>query len=112
MRGARRVVYASSVAAYGHRFSLDDEEHDETAPPVPTTLYGAAKLFIEQLAETYHQQYGLDVIGLRPTSVFGLGRGQRYRAPRQHFMVRARARRPGRADRHAAGRDDDRLDLR
>ena len=88
LRGARRVVYASSVAAYGHRFSLDDEEHDETTPPVPTSLYGAAKLFIEQLAETYHQQYGLDVIGLRPTSVFGLGRGQRYRVPRQHFMVR------------------------
>lgn len=88
LRGVRRVVYASSVAVYGHRLSLDDEEHDETTPPVPNTLYGAAKLFIEQLAETYHAQYGMDVIGLRPISVFGLGRGQRYGTARQHFMVR------------------------
>ena len=88
LRGVRRVVYASSVAAYGHRLSLDDEEHDETTPPVPNTLYGAAKLFMEHLAETYHQEYGLDVIGLRPISVFGLGRGQRYGTARRHFMVR------------------------
>lgn len=88
LRGVRRLVYASSVAAYGHRLSLDDEEHDETTPPVPNTLYGAAKLFMEHLAETYHKGYGLDVIGLRPISVFGLGRGQRYGTARQHFMVR------------------------
>lgn len=88
LRGVRRLVYASSVAAYGHRLSLDDKEHDETTPPVPNTLYGGAKLFMEHLAETYHQGHGLDVIGLRPISVFGLGRGQRYGTARQHFMVR------------------------
>ena len=84
----RRLVYASSVAVYGTRMSLDDEEHNEETPAVPNTLYGAAKLFIEQLADVYHRQYGLDVVGLRPVSVFGLGRGQRYMSPQQHFMVR------------------------
>ena len=82
-----RVVYASSAAVYGHREALGDEEHDEDITPEPSSLYGAAKLFNEHLADTYFKQYGLDTIGLRPTSVFGLGRGQRVTSPRQHFMV-------------------------
>ena len=88
LRGVKRLVYASSVAVYGQRLSLDGVEHDETTPAVPNSLYGSAKLFLEQLAEVYRTQYGLDSIGLRPISVFGFGRGQRYGSPRQHFMVR------------------------
>ncbi len=88
LHGVKRVVYASSVAVYGHRATLDGEEMDEEMIPRPTGLYGACKLFNEHLAELYWGQYGLDVIGLRPISVFGEGRGQRITSDPQHFMVR------------------------
>lgn len=85
--GAKRVVYASSVAVHGHRDSYDDEEVDEDVVPRPNNLYGSCKLFNEHLAELYWNQHGLDVIGLRPISVFGLGRGQRVSSTPTHFMV-------------------------
>ena len=48
---------------------------------------GACKLFSEHIAHCYMERYGLDPIGLRPTSVFGEGRGQRIGAPGDHCMV-------------------------
>jgi nucleoside-diphosphate-sugar epimerase len=50
-------------------------------------VYGACKLFNEHIASYYAQAYGLEPIGIRPTSVFGMGRGQRRGAESDHFMV-------------------------
>jgi nucleoside-diphosphate-sugar epimerase len=52
------------------------------------------KLYSEHLASLYSRRFGLESVGLRPTSVFGLGRGVRgseasgLMAPRDvHYMV-------------------------
>jgi UDP-glucose 4-epimerase len=87
LTGITRIVYMSSVAVYPMRTTLSGPELDEDAPPAPDTVYGACKLFNEHIAAYYAQAYGLDPIGIRPTSVFGMGRGQRRGAPADHFMV-------------------------
>lgn len=78
--GVKRVVYASSVAVFG-RASLRGKppgaELDEDAPPSPMGFYGMCKLYSENLAGLYSRRFGLETVGLRPTSVFGVGRGAR-----------------------------------
>lgn len=78
--GVKRVVYASSVAVYGRasfRGKPRDSELDEDDPPSPGTFYGMCKLYAENLAALYSRRFGLETVGLRPASVFGLGRGAR-----------------------------------
>lgn len=63
--------------------------------PIPNTMCGACKLWGEHIAKVYTNRYGLDIISLRPCSVFGLGRGQRGSyasgltplSEQPHFMV-------------------------
>ena len=74
LQGVRRVVYTSSGAVYGTRKALAGEEADEDVTPTPSGFYGACKLFNEHTAEFYWKTFGLDVIGLRPTGIFGAGR--------------------------------------
>ena len=76
IHGVDRVVYASSVAVHGTTTDRD-AEYNEEVPPRPDTLYGACKLWSEHIAEVYHESYDLDVIGMRLTTVFGLGAGRR-----------------------------------
>ncbi len=87
LTGIKRVVYMSSVAVYPMRTTLTGPELSEEDPPAPDSVYGACKLFNEHIANYYPQAYGLDPIGIRPTSVFGEGRGQRRGAEADHFMV-------------------------
>jgi len=77
--GVKRVVYASSVAVFGRASFRGNEsgELDEDAPPSPGGFYGMCKLYSENLAALYSKRFGLETVGLRPTSVFGLGRGAR-----------------------------------
>lgn len=72
--GVRRVLFASSVAAYGRQ---DAAILDETLIPRPADMYGASKLWGETLANVYTEQLGLEVVTLRYGSTFGLGRGLR-----------------------------------
>ncbi len=77
--GVRRVVYGSSVAVYlgGPKWrsvKRPGEELDEDDPPSPGGFYGMAKLYAENLAALYTRRFGLETVGLRPTSVFGFGR--------------------------------------
>ncbi len=85
----RRVVYMSSVAIYPFRSMLTGPTLDEDAPPNPDpfNIYGACKLFNEHTGAYYSSIYGLETIGIRPTSVFGEGRGQRRGVPGDHYMV-------------------------
>lgn len=95
--GVKRVVYASSVAVYGRksfRGKNPGAELDEDDPPSPAGFYGMCKLYSENLAALYTRRFGLQTVGLRPTSVFGLGRGARgsyasgLLAPQDvHYMV-------------------------
>ncbi len=89
LHGIQRVVYGSSITSYGIRWTLSGEEVDEDVNPRPDTLYGACKQFNERTADLYTKRYGMELIGMRPTSIFGLGRGQRVTSQisAQHFMV-------------------------
>jgi nucleoside-diphosphate-sugar epimerase len=70
--GAERVVYASSAAVFG--MSEDGEPLDETAATEPTTHYGVFKRTNEGNARIYFLDHGLSSVGLRPLTVYGVGR--------------------------------------
>lgn len=71
-----RVVLASSVGVYGSAeyYGGTSVEVDEESSTKPTTLYGACKVLNEFTLEFYSEKYGLDLIALRPTQVYGPGR--------------------------------------
>jgi nucleoside-diphosphate-sugar epimerase len=66
------IVYASSAAVYG----MNDEEValDETAACEPTTHYGVFKRANEGNARVYFLDHGLNSVGLRPLTVYGVNR--------------------------------------
>lgn len=68
--GIPHVVYASSAAVFG----LADEAVDESVMPAPLTHYGVFKQANEGAARVYHADHGLSSVGLRPYSVYGVGR--------------------------------------
>jgi nucleoside-diphosphate-sugar epimerase len=73
--GVERVVYASSAAVLGP--SEDDERGAaEDAPCEPVTHYGVTKRACEGAARIYWADRGLATIGLRPLTVYGVGRDQ------------------------------------
>jgi nucleoside-diphosphate-sugar epimerase len=70
--GINGIVYASSAAVYG----MNDEEValDETAACEPTTHYGVFKRANEGNARVYFLDHGLNSVGLRPLTVYGVNR--------------------------------------
>lgn len=61
------VVYASSIAALGR---------DGSETGVPSTLYGVFKRSNEHTARVYLEENGIASVGLRPHTVYGVGRDQ------------------------------------
>jgi len=74
--GLTRVVYASSVAAYGPKEDYPESliRHDD--PLNPRTLYGVYKQANEATARVYWDDHGISSIGLRPYVLYGPGRDQ------------------------------------
>jgi len=70
--GIRAVVYASSAAVYG--MNDDDVAIDETAACEPTTHYGVFKRANEGNARVYFLDHGINSVGLRPLTVYGVNR--------------------------------------
>lgn len=70
------IAYASSIAVYGARTDYTQAIIPHDAPKIPRTLYGAFKVADEGLAFVYQQDYGLTSVGLRPYTVYGVGRDQ------------------------------------
>ncbi|MFL5243429.1 MAG: NAD-dependent epimerase/dehydratase family protein [Gemmataceae bacterium] len=70
----QRVVYASSAAVFGPPELYPDGPLGDEAPLLPTTHYGCFKVCNEGNARIYYQDYGLSSIGLRPWTVYGVGR--------------------------------------
>ena len=70
--GLKRVVYASSAAVYG--MNDDDVALDETAQCEPTTHYGVFKRANEGNARVYYLDHGVNSVGLRPLTVYGVNR--------------------------------------
>jgi UDP-glucose 4-epimerase len=70
----RRVVFSSSVAAYGNAEAetLTEEVGTVTAGLQPVSaVYGTSKLFGEALGLLYAQKYGVQFTALRFASVYG-----------------------------------------
>lgn len=70
--GAERVVYASSAAVYGE--GNRDTPLNELTPSEPVTHYGVFKRTNEGNARVYFLDRGLDSVGLRPLTVYGVNR--------------------------------------
>jgi UDP-glucose 4-epimerase len=69
--GVRRIVNFSSECALG---SLDPVAPvDETVTPRPTTPYGVTKVTGELFGAVYNSLYGMEVVSLRVTEVYGPG---------------------------------------
>ena len=71
--GVASVVYASSAAVYGMNDD-DDVVLDETAVCEPRTHYGVFKRANEGNARVYFLDHGVNSIGLRPLTVYGVNR--------------------------------------
>src|SRR2546430_10961678 len=70
--GAERVVYASSAAVFGGGDA--DCPLDESAACEPATHYGVFKRTNEGSARVYFLDHGLNTVGLRPLTVYGVNR--------------------------------------
>ena len=70
--GAERVVYASSAAVFGAGDA--DSPLDEAAACEPATHYGVFKRTNEGNARVYFLDHGLNSVGLRPLTVYGVNR--------------------------------------
>ncbi len=70
-----RLVYASSAAVFGPPDAYpSDAPLPDDVPLVPSTHYGVFKCTNEGNARIYYQDHGLSSIGLRPWTVYGVGR--------------------------------------
>jgi nucleoside-diphosphate-sugar epimerase len=69
-----RLVYASSAAVFGPSENYPPGRLGDDVPLHPTTHYGYFKCCNEGNARTYFQDHGLSSIGLRPWTVYGVGR--------------------------------------
>jgi nucleoside-diphosphate-sugar epimerase len=69
-----RLVYASSAAVFGPPEAYPAGPLADDVPLRPTTHYGFFKVCNEGNARIYYQDHGLSSIGLRPWTVYGVGR--------------------------------------
>ena len=72
--GVQRVVYASSIAAFGVQETFGDRPVNEDDLTQPVNVYGMTKAVNDFAAGKYIDRYGLDLRGVRICTVFGHGR--------------------------------------
>jgi len=72
----QRIVYASSVAVFGPEEFYGHAKVPEGAPLQPNTHYGVFKQANEGSARIYYLSDGISSAGLRPGTVYGVGRDQ------------------------------------
>jgi nucleoside-diphosphate-sugar epimerase len=68
----QRVVWFSSILAYGERSDLSPVGEDVALNP--TTVYGASKAAGEAVLRAFHAEHGVDAVALRVASCYGPGR--------------------------------------
>ena len=69
-----RIAYASSAAVWGPGESYEDRPLTEEDPLKPSTFYGIYKQSNESCARVFHTTNGISSMGLRPWTVYGVGR--------------------------------------
>ena len=67
----RQVLFASSIGSYG--LDIQSEVIDDYTIQRPLSIYGASKVFGENLGRYYKRRYGLDFRGLRYPGIIGPG---------------------------------------
>jgi nucleoside-diphosphate-sugar epimerase len=70
----KRLVYASSAAVFGGPDKYPEGSLDDDVLLVPSTHYGVFKCCNEGNARIYFQDAGISSVGLRPWTVYGVGR--------------------------------------
>lgn len=72
--GVKRVIFASTAAAYGDvtEEQLPIREEEKLAP---MSFYGLTKVTVEKYLQLYHDLYGLDYVALRFANVYGERQG-------------------------------------
>ena len=70
----QRLLYASSGAVFGPPSMYGKGPLADDVPLAPATHYGVFKCCNEANARVYYQDHGLSSIGLRPWTVYGVGR--------------------------------------
>ncbi len=70
----QRIVYASSAAVYGGPDNYPTGPLPDDLTLVPSTQYGVFKCCNEGNARIYYQDHGISSVGLRPWTVYGVGR--------------------------------------
>jgi nucleoside-diphosphate-sugar epimerase len=74
--GVRHLAYASSIAVYGPASAYPSGPVAHEALHAPQTLYGVYKMANEGTARIDWQDHKISSIGLRPYTVYGVGRDQ------------------------------------
>lgn len=69
-----RIAYASSSAVWGPEELYESRALNEADPLHPGTHYGIFKMTNEQNARVFYSTNGISSIGLRPWTVYGVGR--------------------------------------
>jgi nucleoside-diphosphate-sugar epimerase len=69
-----RVVYASSSAVWGPEDAYGEQPLSEKDSPLPGTHYGVFKQANEGNARVFFASSGISSMGLRPWTVYGVGR--------------------------------------
>ena len=72
----KQIAYASSAAVIGPEDCYPPGPVANDAPLYPATHYGVFKQCNEGNAKIYFQDHGISSIGLRPWTVYGVGRDQ------------------------------------
>ncbi|MDA9807101.1 NAD(P)-dependent oxidoreductase [Alphaproteobacteria bacterium] len=67
----KRFIFCSSISAYGKLNEINTNEEYRMAPE---NLYGATKASCDMLLKMYAQNYGLDIMSLRLSTVYGYRR--------------------------------------
>jgi UDP-glucose 4-epimerase len=70
--GIARLVFSSTCAVYGQP---DEVPISETAPPRPTSPYGASKLAVDRMISDFSHAHGLGAVSLRYFNVAGASHG-------------------------------------
>jgi nucleoside-diphosphate-sugar epimerase len=70
----QRIVYASSAAVFGAPDKYPAGPLADDVLLVPSTHYGVFKCCNEGNARIYYQDHGIVSVGLRPWTVYGVGR--------------------------------------
>jgi nucleoside-diphosphate-sugar epimerase len=68
-----RVVFLSTVGAYGPQAIYGDRPVAEDEILAPTSMYGQMKALNESVCDRYAALYGLEVVKIRPSSILGPG---------------------------------------